>query len=188
YICINGRSERGARGALAPALYTPEGEEEAFEEIEREGSMMIAQRGSDLGERLGNCFIDLFGLGFESVIVIGADTPTLPGELVYDAFDSLEDGRDVIIGPTEDGGFYLIGMRKFHRRIFEEIPWGTDGVLFATTDRVKQIGGNLILMPDWYDVDTPADLERLKCDLSESTDSARFTRGFLKQMAKHKSE
>ena len=166
--------------------YTPEGEEEAFEEIEREGSMMIPQRGSDLGERLRNCFIDLFGLGFESVIVIGADSPTLPGELVYDAFDSLEDPSDVIIGPTEDGGYYLIGMRKLHEQIFEKIPWSTDGVLAATADRIKQIGSNLIVMPEWYDVDTPEELERLKQQLTETEEAARLTRGFLEQMSKTK--
>ena len=113
------------REELTIALcYTPEGDEEAFEEVEREGSLMIPQRGDDLGARLFNCFADLFALGFESVVAIGADSPTLPGKFVFDAFDCFESDDDVVIGPAEDGGYYLIGMRKLHRRIFEDIPWG----------------------------------------------------------------
>src|SRR2546428_6050513 len=78
---------REEREGLSLALcYTPEGEEEAFEEVEREGSLMIPQRGENLGERLTNCFADLFALGFESVVVIGADSPTLPARYVFDAF------------------------------------------------------------------------------------------------------
>src|SRR5215470_2618763 len=117
--------------------YTPEGEEEAFEEVEREGSLMIPQRGADLGERIANCFADLFALGFESVVVIGADSPTLPGEYIFDAFDCFETVDDVVVGPAEDGGYYLIGLRKLYRRIFEDIPWGEAGVLDTTIERAK---------------------------------------------------
>lgn len=160
--------------------YTPEGEEETFEEVEREGSMMIPQRGADLGERLRNCFVDLFALGVEAVVVIGADSPTLPGEWIYDAFESLETENDAIIGPAEDGGYYLIGMRRLHERLFEEIPWGTGGVMAATTERARQAGVNLIVMPEWYDVDTPDELARLKQELKETKEAARSTRRFLK--------
>jgi hypothetical protein len=166
--------------------YTPEGEEEAFEEVEREGSLMIPQRGIDLGERLTNCFADLFALGFESVVVIGADSPTLPDEYVFDAFECFETDDDVVIGPTHDGGYYLVGMRKLHRRIFEEIPWGSSGALEATIDRAKEAELNLVLLPEWYDVDTPEDFERLKLELAENKDSAQFTQRFLKELAKSK--
>src|SRR5262245_35794234 len=129
------------RDDLTLALcYTPEGEEEAFEEVEREGSLMIPQRGGSLGERLTNCFADLFALGFESVAVIGADSPTLPGEYVFDAFECFETDDDVVVGPAEDGGYYLVGMRKLHGRIFEDIPWGGGGAMGGTEDRSR--GGN----------------------------------------------
>jgi len=175
------------REELALALcYTPEGEEEAFEEVEREGSLMIPQRGEDLGERLTNCFTDLFALGFESVVVIGADSPTLPGEYVFDAFECFETDEDVVIGPTEDGGYYLVGMRKLHKRIFDDIPWGAAGALGATIDRAKEAELDLVLLPEWYDVDTPEDVERLKRELEENKDVAKFTRRFLKELAKGK--
>jgi rSAM/selenodomain-associated transferase 1 len=172
------------RENLALALcYTPEGEEEAFEEVEREGSLMIAQRGEDLGERLTNCFADLFALGFESIVVIGADSPTLPVEYVFDAFECFETDDDVVIGPTEDGGYYLVGMRKLHERIFERIPWGGEGALDATIERAREAELNLVLLPEWRDVDTPEDFHRLKHELEENREAAKFTRRFLKEMA-----
>jgi len=172
------------RENLTVALcYTPEGEEEAFEEVEREGSLMIPQRGADLGERLTNCFADLFALGFESVVVIGADSPTLPGEYIFDAFECFETDDDVVIGPTEDGGYYLIGMRNLYKRIFEDIPWSETGVLDATIERAKEAELDLVLLSEWYDVDTPEDFERLKHDLEENKGAAKFTRRFLKELA-----
>jgi rSAM/selenodomain-associated transferase 1 len=176
---------RDERENLALALcYTPEGEEEAFEEVEREGSLMIPQRGENLGERLTHCFADLFALGFESVVVIGADSPTLPGEYVFDAFECFETDDDVVIGPTEDGGYYLVGMRKLHKRIFEDIPWGSAGALDATIERAREAELNLVLLPEWRDVDTPEDFEELKRELAENKEAAKFTRRFLKELNK----
>jgi uncharacterized protein len=173
------------RETLALALcYTPEGEEEAFETVEREGSLMLAQRGEDLGERLSNCFMDFFDLGFDSVVVIGADSPTLPADHLFEAFERLADESDVVIGPAEDDGYYLVGMRKFSREIFEGIPWSTGSVLSATNDRVRDAGLNLNLLPAWYDVDTPAELARLKEELKSGKVTAKFTN---KLLAKHHS-
>jgi rSAM/selenodomain-associated transferase 1 len=173
------------RETLALALcYTPEGEEEAFEVVEREGSLMLAQRGGYLGERLSNCFMDFFDLGFDSVVVIGADSPTLPADYLLAAFDGLAEEYDLVIGPAEDDGYYLVGMRKFSRAIFEDIPWGTSGVLSATKDRVRDAGLNLNLLPAWYDVDTPAELARLKEELKSGKVTAKFTNRLL---AKHHS-
>lgn len=163
--------------------YTPEGEDEAFEEVEREGCLMIAQRGGNLGERLANCFGDVFALGFDSVIAIGGDSPTLPEEMIEEAFDSLESENDVVIVPAEDNGYCLIGMRKLQPRIFEDIPWSTGGVMAATEARAKDAGVSLIVGPAWYDVDTPEELERLKEELGQSKGTARFTRRVLKELA-----
>lgn len=168
--------------------YTPEGEDEAFEEVEREGCLMIPQRGGDLGERLTNCFSDVFALGFDAVIAIGGDSPTLPEEMIEEAFDSLETDDDVVIVPAEDDGYCLIGMRKLHRRVFENIPWSTDGVMAATEARAKDAGLSVIVGTAWYDVDTPEELERLKQELTETKGSAKFTRRVLKELAKKAKE
>jgi len=164
--------------------YAPEGEEEAFNDVEREGSLMIAQRGDDLGQRLTNCFADVFELGFESVIVIGGDSPTMPEEMVEEAFDSLDSDDTVVVVPAEDAGYCLIGMRKLHPQVFQNIPWSTEDVMTATEERVKAAGLSFVAGPDWYDVDTPESLEQLKTELSETKGTARYTRRFLKDLAK----
>lgn len=166
--------------------YTPEGAEEAFESVEREGSMMLAQRGADLGERLSNCFADLVESDFESVIVIGADSPTLPAKFLVEALERLNNENDIVIGPAEDGGYYLIGMKKPHQRIFAEIPWSTSGVMAATRERAREAGLNLIELSVWYDVDTPEELERLEQDLNSKKATARFTQTFLKKLRKER--
>ena len=160
--------------------YTPEGQEEAFEEVEREGCLMIAQRGNDLGERLMNGFADVFKLGFDSVIAIGGDSPTLPEDMIHEAFDSLENDDEIVVVPAEDDGYCLIGMRKLHQQIFQDIPWGTGGVMAATEAQAKNAGLSLIVGPAWYDVDTPEALERLKEELKTDKDAAHFTQRFLK--------
>jgi rSAM/selenodomain-associated transferase 1 len=164
--------------------YTPEGAEEAFEEVERQGSLMIAQRGDDLGQRLAGGFADVFHLGFDSVIAIGADSPTLPEEMVHEAFDSLADDKDVVVVPAEDDGYCLIGMRQPQPEIFQNIPWGSGGVMAATEAQAKTMGLSWIVGPPWYDVDTPEGLERLKEELKTNKDAARFTRRFLKTLQK----
>jgi rSAM/selenodomain-associated transferase 1 len=173
---------RAERENLSLVLsYTPEGKEEAFEAVERQGSLMIAQRGNDLGERLYHCFADLLDSGFESVVVIGGDSPTLPMEFLIDAFNLLENPQDFVLGPAEDEGYYLIGMRSLDRLIFENIPWGSSSVLAATRERAVERGLNLRLLPVWYDVDSPQDLDRLREELKSDQSSAEYTRRFLKK-------
>lgn len=164
--------------------YTPKGAEEAFEEVEREGSLMILQRGANLGERLRNCFADLFALGYETVVIIGGDSPTLPDEYIFDAFECFESDDDVVIGPTADKGYYLIGLRRLHEAIFTGIPWSTDGVLPATLEQIERAELNLILLPEWYDVDAPEELARLREELQITKGTAQHTRRFLKALAK----
>ncbi|QQS49259.1 MAG: TIGR04282 family arsenosugar biosynthesis glycosyltransferase [Acidobacteriota bacterium] len=165
--------------------YSPEGEEEAFENIEREGSLMLPQRGHDLGERLVNCFSDLFDFGFESIVVMGGDSPTLPVEFLEVAFDRLAEGADVVLGPSADDGYYLIGMRRLHAELFRDIPWSSPGVLEATRKRAASAGIRIFELPLWYDVDTPGQLERLKAELSEDPTPARRTAKFLRELAKN---
>lgn len=164
--------------------YTPEGEEEAFEKVEREGSLMLAQRGNSLGERLQNCFTDMFELGYTSVVVMGGDSPTLPAEYLLAAFVSLTDAEEVVIGPTEDAGYYLIGMRQLHAQVLADIPWSTAEVLPATRERAQAAKLALIELPEWYDIDTPVELERLRQELKVEKGLARYSRRCLKEIAK----
>jgi rSAM/selenodomain-associated transferase 1 len=164
--------------------YTPAGAEEAFEKVEREGSLMLLQRGANLGERLQNCFADLFELGYTSIVILGGDSPTLPGQNVWEAFESLTNDDQVVIGPTEDAGYYLIGMRELHQTILQDIPWGTNEVLAVTRARARDRRLQLIELPVWYDVDTAEELGRLRQELKERKDLGHYTRRCLKEIAK----
>jgi rSAM/selenodomain-associated transferase 1 len=168
--------------------YTPVGEEEAFEKVEREGSLMLAQRGEDLGARLTNCFSDLFEMGYERVVIIGGDSPTLPMEIVEHAFDSLDDAQSVVLGPTVDGGYYLIGLQQLHSSLFEGVAWSSPQVLAQTRERIAQAKLTLLELPEWYDVDTPEDVTRLQAELAEDKELGYYTRRCLKTIARRMRE
>ena len=122
----------------------------------------IRQEGDDLGERL---YRALSGAAREvsSVMALGSDHPTLPLERIHQAFEALERGARVVLGPAEDGGYYLVALRSdaVSRRLFQDIPWSTAGVLLATLERCRELGISPELLPVAADVDTPEDLRRL---------------------------
>ena len=117
------------------------------------------QLGRDLGERMKNAFLQTFSEGFNNVIIIGSDSPDLPAEYLDLAFTAL-DTNDVVIGPSSDGGYYLLGFLKeaFLAEVFDQISWSSDRVCEQTINILKQHKRKLYLLPQWYDVDTPADL------------------------------
>ena len=105
--------------------------------------------------------------GHRAALLIGSDLPTLPYAYVAEAARALaESAADVVLGPAEDGGYYLIGLAQPASALFEGIAWGTDGVLEATRARARGLGLREHLLPPWYDVDTAADLDRLRRDLA----------------------
>jgi rSAM/selenodomain-associated transferase 1 len=110
----------------------------------------------DLGERMQAFFAGEFADGATRVVLIGADAPTLDPTLVISAFLCLE-GRDVVLGPATDGGYYLVGSRHAEPPIFEGVDWSTPDVLGQTIDRLRDTGLSLAVLPPWYDVDTPDD-------------------------------
>jgi rSAM/selenodomain-associated transferase 1 len=149
--------------------YTPRGGERYFDGIHsgklgKLGNLrMLPQRGESFGDKLHHAFEELFGEGFDSVVIIDADSPTLPRDYLTDAFDKLaRPGERVVLGPAEDGGYYLIGLRRPHRRLFEQITWSSDRVLAETLERAREIALDVSLLPMWYDVDDSAALERLR--------------------------
>jgi hypothetical protein len=122
----------------------------------------LRQRGDDLGARL---YLALSEAAREAAAVgaIGGDLPTLPLDLVHSAFAKVEAGADVVLGPAEDGGYYLIVLAAgaISPRLFEEIAWSTERVLPATLERCRELGLAVELLPMAADVDTPEDLRRL---------------------------
>jgi rSAM/selenodomain-associated transferase 1 len=121
----------------------------------------LPQRGSGLGERMANTFEQVFSEGFKKALVIGSDIPDLPRSIITNALESLST-RDAVIGPSFDGGYYLIGFRHdtFFPAVFESIEWGTDAVLFQTLKRFEKTHIVQIL-PLWRDIDNLLDIKGL---------------------------
>jgi rSAM/selenodomain-associated transferase 1 len=122
----------------------------------------LRQQGDDLGERLYRALSDA-ARESACVMAVGSDHPTLPLALIHRAFEALEQGVQVVLGPAEDGGYYLIALRAdaVARRLFEDVAWSTNQVLPATLERCRELGLEVELLPMAADVDTPDDLRRL---------------------------
>lgn len=126
----------------------------------RHGVRLMDQEGEDLGMRMRQAFDTLCSRGYRQVCLVGTDVPSLPLIHYRDAVESLT-RHDLVLGPAQDGGYYLIGMTAPHPRLFEDIPWSTDQVLALTQLKAKADGLRLALLPAWNDVDTVDDLHRL---------------------------
>jgi rSAM/selenodomain-associated transferase 1 len=175
----------GARGI---GCYTPIGAEEAYRDILPPSFQVIAQRGGTFAERLIFAAEDLLAIGFASVCLINSDSPTVPASVFAGATEILSAPNDcVVLGPADDGGYYLIGLKQAHRRLFEGIDWSTDRVLEQTLERAAELRLDVRLLPAGYDVDDRATLRRLCHDLlgpNEVTEknAAPATQQFLREI------
>ena len=119
------------------------------------------QKGNDLGERMANAFQYAFSQGASNVVIIGSDCAELTPAIIENAFSALEESS-LVFGPAKDGGYYLLGMNKFHLPIFEQKPWSQANLLDVTLEQVKQIGLSHKLLPELSDVDTEQDWNEVK--------------------------
>lgn len=117
------------------------------------------QSNGDLGERLTHGFQECLAQ-YHKVIALGTDSPDLPVAYVEEALASLED-HDAVVGPCDDGGYYLIGMKREFPFLFEEIEWSTNQVLYQTLMKAKEHQVSFDILPGWYDVDTEDELQKL---------------------------
>jgi rSAM/selenodomain-associated transferase 1 len=144
----------------------------AFAPKEREAEMrdglpagirLVPQEGADLGARLDRVLTDLLAEGYAGAIAIDADSPTLPTAYLRRACAVIRDAAiDVVVGPCEDGGYYLIGLRVPAPALFADMPWSTALVTEETFARARRLGLRLALLPSWFDVDRGEDLARLR--------------------------
>ena len=114
------------------------------------------QQGNDLGERMENAFTELFELGYEKVIIIGSDLLDLSSDDVNEAFDFLNE-NDTVIGPAKDGGYYLLGMKNMHSKVFKNKEWGTSTVLENTLSDLKD--STISMLKELNDIDTFEDMK-----------------------------
>ena len=160
----------GVRLYLAPSVRPlPDG-------LVPDGVSVHAQSGPDLGARMLGAFLETFSAGAERAVVIGTDHPTLPLDFVRHAFETLEHGHSVTLGPTDDGGFYLMGLRSIHPALFAGMRYSHPNVLADTLERAGLADLDVTLLPPWYDVDDAGGLDRLRTDLASHPDAAPRTK------------
>ena len=150
--------------------YAPDGGTDDFEALDLNPSDLLAQRGHDLGTRQRGVFEDLFEAGHSKVLVIGSDLPTLPVRYIEDALSQIHDSL-VVLGPSLDGGYYLIGLSAPKENdpipdLFTDIRWSTTSTLDDTIRAAARAALTVSQIAPWYDIDTTKELSRLQKDLT----------------------
>lgn len=153
--------------------YLAIGDEGLILDLVPESTTCIKQNGRDLGERMVSAINFAGSNGCGPIIVIGTDSPTMPPQLLKTSLQRLaEPATELVLGGTEDGGYYLIGLKHNIPSIFQGIPWSSDMVYSATLERAAQTGlTGIVELPKWYDVDTPDDLRRLFIEVGKNVDT-----------------
>ena len=178
--------------------YAPAGQEALFAGHLAEGTFLLLADGSPpmppRVQGLGRCLLhavqSMLAMGYTACCVLNADGPTLPTALLRQAAAALlEPGERVVLGPAEDGGYYLLGMTRPHTHLFEDIAWSTDDVAAATRDRARSLGLEVVELAPWYDVDDVVSLRRLIDEMRRAATDTRlapypapFTAGCLARM------
>jgi uncharacterized protein len=185
----NNVSDQPADGVI---VFTPAEDAESFVCLETKSFQLLPQRGESLGERLLNATRDLLSARYESICLINSDSPTLPPAILLAAIEALTpEGDRLVLGPAEDGGYYLIGLKTPHQILFDRIAWSTAEVLSHTVERANQISLPVVMLPKWYDVDDAAALDYLCRELFSDnrlgengyhTYPAPFTRKYLSDL------
>ncbi len=166
--------------------YTPVGQEAAFTGILPETTLLVPQRGDGFGERLLLTATDLFLCGYSSVCLIDSDSPTVPtAEFIHAAQALAQEKEQAVLGRSEDGGYYLLGLRAPHSRLFEDITWSTALVATQTAERAGEAGLPLFELTPWYDVDDAQSLARLQAEFAAGGYGypAPHTRALLAELA-----
>jgi len=174
-----------AAEAAAVISYTPVGEEANFAGIVPDDVPLVPQRGEGFGARLQHTTEDLFAAGFRAVCLIDSDSPTVPRGAYLEAVERLLTYEDcAVLGPSDDGGYYLVGVNASHPRLFEDIAWSTAIVAEQTLQRAQEIDLPMYSLPTWFDVDDRQSLTRLYRELVISDSrregfAATHTRDYL---------
>ncbi len=143
--------------------FTPDDRQACFRMLAPASWQLAPQVSGDLGARIQAALCSALEQGLHRVVLLGSDTPHLPTRLVDEAFACLE-SVDVVLGPSEDGGYYLLGARIVPP-IFDDMPWGQSNMLASTEQRLQTANIPYHLLPAWYDIDHLEDVRRLQTEL-----------------------
>ena len=169
-------------GARLFITFTPENAAGFFEGFIPQGFTCFPQRGESLGERMSHAFEHLFASAFDNILLIGSDLPALPLAWFDQAYGLLErSAADIVLGPSADGGYYLVGMSRIIP-IFEDIGWSRGDVLGQTIRKLADVGLKHELLPECYDIDTADDLGRLRLERSSRDVLMKNTFALLNQL------
>jgi rSAM/selenodomain-associated transferase 1 len=151
--------------------YAPPQRREDFERLAAGQWQLEPQADGDLGTRMRAYFENALRNGYDQVLLIGSDAPTLPAERIVEAFAALERAA-VVLGPAGDGGYYLVGARERTPDIFDKIHWGSAEVWDQTLHRLRATATPFATLDPWYDVDDETGLKRLQLQLADCQDDA----------------
>jgi len=166
-------------------FYTPADAGETFHALAGGDYVYLAQRGADLGARMQQIFSDLSRLGHRNIILIGSDLPALPWSILDEGFAQLARAEPrVLLGPSRDGGYYLVGMNRLTPEIFQEMTWSHDQVLADTEKRLRALGAPFYLLPERFDFDSVKDIRSWRdADDAPSSVSMPRTRDNVKALS-----
>ena len=158
----------GSRASIVGyAAFAPTGSEDFFRRILPPTIGLIEASLPNLGECLLHTIKEIFSRGHAAAVVLNSDSPTLPTDLLVETATALAlPGERAVLGPSDDGGYYLLGLKTAHPRLFEDISWSTEAVAVQTLERAREIGLGMHLLPVWYDVDDLQGLRRLHRELT----------------------
>jgi rSAM/selenodomain-associated transferase 1 len=161
-------------GIAGYAAYGPPGSEDFFRRTLPGGIGLIEAWRQNFGDCLLHTIEQIFARGHASAVVLNSDSPTLPTAFLVETAAALaRPGDRAVLGPSSDGGYYLLGLKTAHPHMFENIAWSTEQVAKQTLERAREIGLDVHRLPVWYDVDDVDGLRRLRAELSDRPDAQR---------------
>ncbi|HET7006301.1 MAG TPA: TIGR04282 family arsenosugar biosynthesis glycosyltransferase [Candidatus Binatia bacterium] len=175
---------RNFPGANRYVFYAPADGENLLRELGGTDYVYLAQSAGDLGVRMQQVFTDLRLLGHRNIVLIGSDLPALPWAILDQAFEQLAGAAArVVLGPSRDGGYYLLGMNRPTPEIFAHMSWSHERVLTDTTTRLDAVSRSYSLLPTWFDIDVAADFQQLWTLVkTESAPMPRRTMDYLEKL------
>ncbi len=163
--------------------FGPPGSEPFFHDILPPGFGLVEAWHPNFGDCLFAAIAGLLDRGHTGAVVLNSDSPTLPTSLLAETAEVLaRPGDRAVLGPSTDGGYYLLGLKARHRRLFEDIAWSTETVASRTLERAAEIGVEVHILPKWYDVD---DIDALRMLRSELCDGRSLSPGLAPHPASH---